>query len=286
MNKLKVVSIVANYKNSEETNRFIEKFKFEGDGIDLSFIVVDNSLDFKLHDSLADFMEFGGVQILKPRVNLGYYGAARYAFDTILFNKIPDWIIVSNSDVSPCDEINIFYQNLSKYDVSLPVVISPMILQSGTTIEWQAHMFKKMPRLRYRIKRLIYNNIFLIYFYELYALLKRRIWHRFSFRLIGNKTIQFKNIANEPIPIYSPAGAFTFFSKGFFLSGGTFDYKSFMYGEEIFIAEQSLKIGAKVFYDENIKIIHDGYSTTNFLKNPAVLKYKKDSINYIFDTYF
>lgn len=233
-----------------------------------------------------DLVAVGKLQVLTPVINMGYYGAARYAFDNIVSNQIPDWVIISNSDVTPLHGIEFFYKNLLKYDSNLPIVVSPMILQSGTNIEWQAHMHKKMPRLRYFIKKLIYNNKLSIYFYELHSLVKRKIWLKYKFRFSNVETIQLKSINSDPTPIYSPAGAFTFFSKGFFVSGGSFDYKSFMYGEEIFVAEECLKIGAKVFYDDNIKIIHEGYSTTNFLKNPIVLKYKRDSINYIFNKYF
>ena len=59
-----------------------------------------------------------------------------------------------------------------------------------------------------------------------------------------------------------------------------------MFGEEVFVAEQAIKLKLKVEYNVNLKLIHKGYSTLNVRKNSRVLLWKKQAVNAYYDKYF
>ena len=86
--------------------------------------------------------------------------------------------------------------------------------------------------------------------------------------------------------IYAPNGAFTILPKSFFERGGSLNLFCFAYGEEVFIAEQALKLNLKVEYNVNLKLIHTGYATLNVRKNKRVMKWKKEAVNAYYDKFF
>lgn len=80
--------------------------------------------------------------------------------------------------------------------------------------------------------------------------------------------------------IYSAHGSFIIFTKKFFLNY-VFYYEAFLFGEEIYLAEVCKKSGYKIIYFPEIKFLHKEHSTTGRWKKGKMLRYKKESIEFL-----
>ena len=63
-------------------------------------------------------------------------------------------------------------------------------------------------------------------------------------------------------PVYAVHGSAIIFSKHFFKAGGKIDKNFKLYCEELSNAEIASKIGCKIFYDPDLKIIHSEHNST------------------------
>ena len=120
----------------------------------------------------------------------------------------------------------------------------------------------------------IYNYYPLYIIYQLGTYLKRLIKKSPS------------NNSQEPKYVYAVHGSFLIFTKYFFEKGNTLTFPAFMYSEELFIAEQCLNTQSKIYYNANLKVFHSEHSTSGFFKNKQHLAWLKQSLSYIFHTYY
>jgi GT2 family glycosyltransferase len=85
---------------------------------------------------------------------------------------------------------------------------------------------------------------------------------------------------------YAIHGSFMIFKRQFFDANGTLNYGSFLYGEEIFVAEQCLRLGLKIAVTPNIEVIHHEHTTTGKMKDKRHMGYLNQSIQYLKKEYF
>jgi GT2 family glycosyltransferase len=79
--------------------------------------------------------------------------------------------------------------------------------------------------------------------------------------------------------IYAPHGAFIIFSRQYFLRGGSFKHPSFLYGEEITVAENCKKFGFQVLYDPGFRVLHFEHGSHGWIKNiinPQLIQFKHE----------
>lgn len=60
----------------------------------------------------------------------------------------------------------------------------------------------------------------------------------------------------------------------------------FMYGEEIFIAELAYRNNKKIYYDEDINIVHNENATTSLIGIGKKQKWFMQSYNYLWKEFF
>ncbi len=105
---MKLSVIFVNYHSTEEINSLVADLKICNG---CSFIVVDNSLDFKT--------EADGIKVIRPIRNLGFGSAINAA----CLNISADWIILVNPDITiKHEEWLKFVEELSRIDSSVSVV--------------------------------------------------------------------------------------------------------------------------------------------------------------------
>jgi hypothetical protein len=76
------------------------------------------------------------------------------------------------------------------------------------------------------------------------------------------------------------------FNNSFFEKGGTLNYPSVLFGEEIFIAEQVLKLNLKMVYEPILHVEHHEHATTGVFKSKKTVNYLHQSYTYLLKTYF
>ena len=76
------------------------------------------------------------------------------------------------------------------------------------------------------------------------------------------------------------------FQRSFFEKGGTLQYPSFLYEEELYIAEQSRIMNLTAVFEPSLEIVHYEHSTTGTYKNAEQIRLMRASLKYIIDTYY
>ncbi len=261
--------ICVNYYTYPETLLFIEGLFSQTLRDKIRLIIVDNSKDFKKKDMARK----DNILIYQPERNLGYFPGAWWALKKYCEkNVLPNWIIVSNSDIEFCDT-GFFEKVVKYYHSNPPAIIAPdIILCSNSLPSSYLHQnphFKNRPS---KMRMLFYKWVschYLIYItWEIFSSLRYKI---FNFL----KRDKFSNSFN-PCKIYAPFGAFVIFHKKYFECGGTLDYPCLIFGEEIFLAETARRLGLEIIYDPRLKVIHREHSSLSFikLKNKALHVHK------------
>ncbi len=90
--------------------------------------------------------------------------------------------------------------------------------------------------------------------------------------------------SNEPI--YAVHGSFIAIKKDYFEKGGSLRYGSFLYGEEIFLAEETRRIGLKTGVLSSICVMHNEHITTGKIKGKRHMHYLNESLRFLQKTYF
>lgn len=202
--------------------------------------------------------------------NLGYMQAAHLGLlEYLKSNPLPDWIILSNTDIS--FHANDFFETLS-HDPRTGSILAPDIISSDG--------YHQNPFLSYRpsgkklrFLRLIYSSPFIFKLYSFAANIKAKL-------------LKSKNVKITKKPIYAPHGSFVIIGSGYFQAGCTLEHPTFLYGEELFIAERARENNIPVMFEPAYKIYHAEHVVTGKLGGKSKAGYLKESITYFFNKYY
>jgi GT2 family glycosyltransferase len=263
--KKKGILLTVNYMNWAVTEKLVKSLICFGD-INLEIIIVDNS-PYEDKKNLKELI-VSGVTYLKSPENLGYFGAARYAYDLLELMNF-DYLIICNNDIiiESEDFFNILNKKIVEYDVIAPLIkTKDGIMQNP----FQISKISLMRKIYYKI----YFTSFLI--------AKISNW---IISLKKKKQNYMKAVYQLERNIFSPHGAFIIFAKSYFEKGGEIDAGYFLYGEEVSIAGQAVKYGLSIGYIPQLKILHLESITTGKGLSRAKYTYQKQATKYINEKY-
>ena len=213
--------------------------------------------------------------------NRGYFGGAKQGLQWFQEARgdLPPWIIVCNNDIR--FEQTDFLERLRQLDASKVGVIAPRILSCRTGLNQNPFMVRRPGRWRVSELRFWLKNYYLAFLHEKLSQWKRTGMHlrkRFSERKLGGP-------GSLSGAIYAPHGSFLIFSNEFFKRGGFLDDGSFLYHEEISVAEICRSIGLPIMYHSELCVLHDEHSTTGPRFNRTIYKQQKQSFEYLSANY-
>ena len=227
------------------------------------------------------------VSLFQLGKNLGYYGGAALALEQYLAaSSLPEWVIVSNTDISFEDD-QFLARLISHYETdspTTPAIIAPAITSTRTGVDQNPYMRRRPSRLQMHFYKWVFQFYISLTIYELLSHIKS--W------LISKIKHNNSNLTNpakhsiKPTRIYAPHGSFTIFNRRYFEAGGTLNYEVFLFGEEIFVAETAWRLGLSIVYDPRLKVIHTEHSTTGFFSSRKMAKYVAEAAAYCADTFF
>lgn len=275
--KPNVLTICVNYHNEEETIRFVRHLLAQNADFPHHIIIVDNNEDTKISDLSVELGNNRCIFIYHDGKNRGYFGAANWGFQQYLRAKqLPEWIIVCNTDVY-FESNNSLSELVNLYKGEQASIIAPAIISERTGLDQNPFMKKRPSAIRMHLYRIVFYYAIVANLYQSLSLVKTKL------RNVLNKKRKHLYDGNK-MQIYAPHGAFIIFNRSYFIEGGNLDYGSFLYGEEIFVAETALKLGHKVIYDPRVRVVHKEHTTTKNLKKRNYYKYK--SSEYCAKKYF
>lgn len=273
--KYKTLINVVNYKSPNECIEFINCVLSCADSSFIKINIVDNSNCFnKIKTNFSQ-----NVEIIYPHKNLGYLGGANFGLEKFKDENhvIPDWVIVSNSDILIKDKN--FFQKLHKREHEPDLaILAPQITSTLFGKNQNPHLIERPRARKVAFHRYVYSFYPLLWFYHVcywaYNFLKRHLGYRP------------KQSLPEDGKIYAAHGAFMILTREFFQRGGSLNYPCFIYGEEYFLSETSRAHNLYVKYDNEIQVFHKEHVSTGTIPNRLIGGYLKESITYIYHNFF
>ncbi len=274
-NKPDILIILINYFNDKEVRSFISEVLKKQKNSNYYVVVVNNgSKDPEFFNEVKN--SYGNLSVVNPGINLGYLNGAKAGFDFYVqaYKAIPSFTIVCNTDIEIDDEFFLEKITADKNN-SDAGVIGPDIF-SSLTKHRQNPMYAERPSqakidlwVRVFHSYPMYVSYQLLSYFKRYFLKKESIKHN-------------PDAAN----VYAVHGSFMIFSSLFFAKGCTLKYPGFLYGEELFIAEQCLKNNVKTYFNPRLKLVHAEHSTSGIIKNRKHVQWLYQSLKFIAEEYF
>jgi len=246
--KNKALFICVDYNSELDSLNLINSILNQSQLKNIYAIISDNSE--KNSPNLQNLQKkYKNITYLKNKENLGYFQGANSALNYYLKkNKLPEWVIVSNSDIIIKDTK--FFSKLFK--IKGKIIVAPSIISAKTKNNQNPFLITKLTAKKVKFYKTLYSSKILTEIYTGFHIIKSKFSRR------NKKTKK---------QIYAPHGSFIIINKEYFKRGGNLDYASFLFGEEIFLAEEAKKAKIKIIYNPILKVIHKENVSTSRIKN-------------------
>ena len=274
--------ITVDHGSPGSTARLLASLKRTQGKMALSFLVVRNGSNLRDSDRTSCTPESTEkLWVLESARNRGYFGGVKQGLEWFQETQgnLPEWIIICNNDIRI--EQDDFFERLSQLNSLGTGVIAPKIISSRTGLNQNPFMVRRLGRWRLNELRFWLKSYYLAFAHE-----KMSAWKHAGMSL----KCRFFHSSREgrsdpPKPIYAPHGAFLIFSKEFFRRGGFVDDRSFLYHEEISVAEICSKIGLPILYFPELCVLHDEHSSTGRRFTRALYERQKESLQHLTASY-
>jgi GT2 family glycosyltransferase len=268
--------LCVNYASDAETAAFVRAcLELEGSE-HVHVVVVDNSGSF---EGPPDLASRDGWSVVRPPENLGYFGGAAAGFEEYLREAaIPEWVVVSNTDIEFPDPQ--FFTRLWQRHPHGSAIIAPCIFSPIQERDQNPFMRTRPPRARLVFYLWLGRHPWAFVGYVRMARAKQRIW-RWACRSGPRRAA-----SDTPFPIYAPHGSLVIFPRRYFEAGGTLRHGAFLYHEELFVAESGRQHDVPVLYDPALKVIHREHATTRHMLTGRRLVYFREANNFVLTAYF
>ncbi|MET3376949.1 GT2 family glycosyltransferase [Variovorax boronicumulans] len=273
---MKVALICVNYNSTSDLVRYLKSIRqAEGrvDELSLSIFVADNSTgNFKIDlNSLIDFkVETKNLKI-ENYENIGYFPAASRIWNDCLVERMNyDYVIVSNVDLELSEN---FFEDLKAIpsDFSTGVLAPAVISRRGSDLN--PKILNRPEKIQLKKNKFIFDKLLLYVLYVGASNLK--------YKFLGRS--KKSSAARE---IYAPHGAIVIFTNSYIRCAKSIDYPVFLYGEEIFVAEECRRNNLKVRYEPGLQVSDFDHGATSMQGAGFRATEHAKSIDYLLKTYF
>lgn len=241
----KVLIICLNFNNNNEVLEYIKHIDKRSivEEVEIDIVIVENGNTYL--SEIDKYIKKARVYYFCPYKNLGYLNGLMYGLEEYKkINNLPKFIIFSNTDIKICE--GFFKRMLTEYK-TYEGIIAPNIYSPENKKYQNPFMKKQITYLNLKKLLIISSSINL---FKLYTIL-----YEFKSKIISSQE------SNSEL-IYAAHGSFLIFTREYF-EKIKLNYKSFLYGEEIYIANKAKINNMKIYYDKELRIIHTEHSVTN-----------------------
>ncbi|KXI22133.1 hypothetical protein [Photobacterium sanguinicancri] len=259
---MKVLILCVDYNTEQSTKNFVNSI------LDLA---LDCDVSITCNSGSSCFSVYGNnerVTIFDPKGNLGYMEGAHQAYLHYLKNnEKPDWVVLANTDISV--NIQELYSTLEKSDGN--EILAPDII-TDDGVHQNPFLIARPKKVKLKFLKMIYSYRLLYFVYNNLFSLK-------SYLKKGRFNGQIKNM-------YAPHGAFVIIPKLYFSRDQDLSHPTFLYGEELFIAERARNVNIGIKFEPSIKVKHFEHVAT--ASSGGVLKARclSNSLGYIIKNFF
>jgi GT2 family glycosyltransferase len=268
-----ITFFIINFKADRLVRELIDSIKLSKRDfkINVDVHIIDNSL--KNQEELRKFKKECNeedVFIHANPKNVGYFGAIPKA-QQILKNSNSNCVVYCNPDLKL--DSGFFKELLNT--INSDGIIAPAIISLGEGVDQNPKYVNRLSFSKLRRLKFIYSNHV---YYTLFFLLARL--KEITINRIFNKEIKLGNQI-----IYAPHGSMIIFNNISFFTELK-PYPCFLFGEEIFIAEEAKIKNIRIFYKPEIKVFDVRHASINLLSAKHRREMYLESINYILKEYY
>jgi GT2 family glycosyltransferase len=269
---IRTAIVLINYCKEHELIQFVETYLHSQLNASRRLLVVDNGSEGSILKDALCHVPY--ITLFTPKSNLGYFGASRYALEMLVEDSgYPEFFVVSNFDLE-FDQENFLDMLESKCSQINAAVIGPDIHSSLSGVALNPMYPCRLSTAKIRMLFFVTSFYPCFLFYQWLHYLKRKM-NVFA----GQNTTPAGSV-------YAVHGSFMIFRHIYFEKGGSMNFESFLYGEELFVAEECRRIGQEIYYEPSLKMIHKEHATTGVYKNARHMRWLHQSIKFIRDKYY
>ena len=273
--------LCVNFNNDEESLIFAKSIANQRD-FHGSIYIISCSI-IKINSPLRNIID-KRIKVIDPGLNLGYFGGAAAGLKEYLIqNQLPKWIIVSNTDIKFAD--NLFFKTLDTiHNSDAPAILAPDIqlqqksLSASTPTSQNPAMLKRPSRVKLQLLAIICKWKLTYTAYEVII--------EFKWGLINRLFKKKEQAIMSARDIYAAFGACIIFHHTYFELGGDLEFGSFLFGEEIYVAEKARQFGLRTHFEPRLRLIHQEHSTTGALGAARRQKNVYNSLIYLLKEFF
>lgn len=264
---MKILLICVDYNSTSETTNFINCLQDMPGKPEIILVCNSGSQQF---DSLKIKHN---VHVFDFERNAGYMHGAYLGYQAYVeSNDVPDWVILSNTDIDFPDKN--FWLKL-RADKRNDFIIAPDIV-SADGVHQNPFAKTRIPASKIRFLTRVYSNVVSFKLYEILS----------HFKSFFSKKSTIGDSQPQNIRIYAPHGSFIIIGGEYFKRGGSLEHPNFLYGEELFIAERARKRDIGILYDTSYKILHAEHVATGKMGSTFKARCLKDSLSTILKEFY
>lgn len=265
--------LLVNYFNEDEVAEFVRGQLKGALGDTVNVVIIDNGSKNK---RVLGELSSPYVTVIDAKENLGYFGAACLGLESYLnqYHIYPDATIVCNTDISfiSPDFISFLKEIIKTKEFD---ILGPDIYSTFLKYHQNPYIVNRIAEKRLRLYKFVTSNWL---FYSLFTLL-----HLMKTKFVKANPKNHISSSTQPYAIH---GSFMVFAKSYFEKGGTIKYPSFLFGEELFVAETALKLNLKTVYEPTLVVHHNEHATTGVFKSRKTVKLLNQSYTVLLDLFF
>lgn len=260
-NTIKKVSlIILNYITVDETIEYVKSVRVFYP--DLRILIVDNHSPEDKLESLKQFVNVqANVEILSLNMNYGFSKGFNRGID-YLRQEGYSYIICSNNDVlfEMPGIIESLVNTQNKYNAA---VVAPKIINLNN-VNQNPYYAKRPGPMTARLILLNKSIPSIIFKKFLPYSMKSILFNKILSRNVSSSS-NCNTSPDEPTQVYALNGSFFLFGPPFFANFNGFDEYTFLYGEELILAEMLYSLSLPQYYDPQVWILHKEDKTSNLV---------------------
>lgn len=265
MNNFCFIGVV--YNNYSDTLDFLRSIALQDVGVvGIRCILVDNSDVDEIKKIVDGFaLEFTFLTVVRPKKNLGYFGAFNYVFDANMI-KQSEVVILCNNDLIFSSNFLRTYLS-AKYPFDVDVVCPDVITVDG--VHQNPHVQK-----RYNFMQRLKLDLYFSHYY--FAVLLKCIQ-----RILYTLKKPSRKLESSPSGyLLMGIGAIYILQSSFLAKFKSLHFPHFLYGEEAYLSKQVHDGGGRLYFDSSLKVLHKESATLS--KLPGRVTYNFGRAGYWF----
>ncbi|MEX5340050.1 glycosyltransferase family 2 protein [Pseudomonas sp. I2] len=280
---MKICIVPVCYNAYDDTLRFlesVEKAFLVCPGLELDVILADNSTI--VSPEMMSEQQFSFTYRYLKNDNVGYFPAFNRALSSLTQPMTAfDYVMVCNVDLVVADD---FFVTLAAHmPSSCTGLIAPGIYSDKDGRDLNPKIMHRPSLEKFKFMRTVCSSAVLFKWYSGLARMREKVRSRSQKRRTTPAQAQKSSVTQK---MYGAHGSFMIFTKNFFQQKASVDYPRFLFGEEVFVAEQLRMHKLEIEHVPNVRIFDKEHASTSQVNFKFICGEHKKSYEYLISNFF